>query len=60
MTSALATVELFLIAVAVNFTIAFLVWRFGRTDCWAPLALGCAAALLPQARDGWVGDRAPS
>ncbi len=35
MAPALTTVELFLIAMALIFTAPFLIWRFGRTDCWA-------------------------
>ncbi len=39
MAPALTTVELFLIAMAVIFTVPFLIWRFGRTDYWAPLVV---------------------
>ena len=33
------TSELFLIAMAVIFTLPFLIWRLGRTDYWAPLVV---------------------
>ncbi|MFM8509809.1 MAG: cation:proton antiporter, partial [Betaproteobacteria bacterium] len=39
MAPALTTVELFLIAMAVIFTVPFLIWRFGRTDYWAPMVV---------------------
>ena len=33
------TTEIFLIAMAVIFTLPWLVWRLGRTDYWAPLVV---------------------
>ncbi|MCP5267942.1 MAG: cation:proton antiporter [Zoogloeaceae bacterium] len=33
------TTELFLIAMAIIFTVPWLVWRLGRTDYWAPLVV---------------------
>jgi Kef-type K+ transport system membrane component KefB len=33
------TSELFLIAMAIIFTVPFLIWRVGRTDYWAPLVV---------------------
>lgn len=33
------TVELFLIALALVFSVPYLVWRFGRTEYWAPLVV---------------------
>ena len=39
MSPAVTTVELFLIAMTVIFTVPFLIWRFGRTDYYAPLVV---------------------
>ncbi len=39
MTPTLTTVELFLIAMTVIFTVPFLIWRLGRTDYYAPLVV---------------------
>jgi len=33
------TVEVFLIALALIFSVPYLVWRFGRTEYWAPLVV---------------------
>jgi Kef-type K+ transport system membrane component KefB len=33
------TAELFIIALAIIFTVPYLVWRVGRTDYWAPLVV---------------------
>ena len=33
------TAELFIIALAIIFTVPWLVWRLGRTDYWAPLVV---------------------
>ena len=33
------TTEIFLIAMAIIFTVPFLIWRVGRTDYWAPLVV---------------------
>lgn len=33
------TTEIFLIAMAIIFTLPFLIWRLGRTDYWAPLVV---------------------
>ncbi len=33
------TTEIFLIAMAIIFTVPFLIWRLGRTDYWAPLVV---------------------
>lgn len=33
------TSELFLIAMAIIFTVPFLIWRLGKTDYWAPLVV---------------------
>ena len=33
------TTEVFLIAMAIIFTVPYLIWRLGRTDCYAPLVL---------------------
>ncbi|MGE5667246.1 MAG: hypothetical protein ACM338_03510 [Betaproteobacteria bacterium] len=33
------TVELFLIALALVFSVPYLVWRLGRTEYWAPLVV---------------------
>ena len=33
------TAELFIIALAIIFTVPYLVWRLGRTDYWAPLVV---------------------
>jgi Kef-type K+ transport system membrane component KefB len=35
----ITTTELFLIAMAVIFSLPYLVWRLGRTDYWAPLVV---------------------
>jgi Kef-type K+ transport system membrane component KefB len=35
----ITTVELFLIAMVIIFTIPYLIWRLGRTDYWAPLVV---------------------
>ena len=35
----MSTVELFLIALIVVFTVPYLVWRLGRTEYWAPLVV---------------------
>lgn len=39
MTPAITTVELFLIAMTVIFTVPFLIWRLGRTEYYAPLVV---------------------
>ena len=39
MTPAVTTVELFLIAMTVIFTVPFLIWRLGRTEYVAPLVV---------------------
>ena len=39
MSPAISTVELFLIAMTVIFTVPFLVWRLGRTEYFAPLVV---------------------
>ncbi|NBQ91851.1 MAG: cation:proton antiporter [Betaproteobacteria bacterium] len=39
MAPTITTVELFLIAMTVIFTVPFLIWRVGRTDYWAPLVV---------------------
>ena len=39
MHAALNTTELFLIAMAIIFTVPYLIWRIGRTDYWAPLVV---------------------
>jgi Kef-type K+ transport system membrane component KefB len=39
MTPAITTVELFLIAMTVIFTVPFLIWRLGRTEYFAPLVV---------------------
>jgi Kef-type K+ transport system membrane component KefB len=39
MSPAITTVELFLIAMAVIFTVPFLIWRLGRTEYFAPLVV---------------------
>jgi Kef-type K+ transport system membrane component KefB len=36
---ALTTVELFLVAMVVIFTVPYALWRLGRTDYWAPLVV---------------------
>jgi Kef-type K+ transport system membrane component KefB len=36
---ALSTTELFLIAMAIIFTVPYLIWRIGKTDYWAPLVV---------------------
>lgn len=36
---AMNTTEIFLIAMAIIFTVPFLIWRLGRTDYWAPLVV---------------------
>ena len=33
------TTEIFLIAMAIIFTVPYLLWRLGRTDYWAPLVV---------------------
>lgn len=33
------TAEIFLIAMAIIFTVPYLIWRIGRTDYWAPLVV---------------------
>jgi Kef-type K+ transport system membrane component KefB len=33
------TAELFIVALAIIFTVPYLVWRLGRTDFWAPLVV---------------------
>ena len=35
----ITTTELFLIAMAIIFTVPYLIWRLGRTDYWAPLVV---------------------
>ena len=35
----LSTTELFLIAMAIIFTVPYLIWRIGKTDYWAPLVI---------------------
>ena len=35
----MTTTEVFLVAMAIIFTIPYLVWRLGRTDYWAPLVV---------------------
>ncbi|MFY8089374.1 MAG: cation:proton antiporter, partial [Rubrivivax sp.] len=35
----MTTVELFLVAMLVVFSLPYLVWRLGRTDYWAPLVV---------------------
>ena len=35
----ITTVELFLIAMVIIFTVPYLIWRLGRTDYWAPLVV---------------------
>jgi Kef-type K+ transport system membrane component KefB len=35
----MSTTETFLIAMAIVFTVPYLVWRLGRTDYWAPLVV---------------------
>ena len=35
----MTTTEVFLIAMAIIFTVPYLVWRLGRTDYWAPLVV---------------------
>ena len=39
MSAAVTTVELFLIAMVVIFTVPFLIWRLGRTEYFAPLVV---------------------
>jgi Kef-type K+ transport system membrane component KefB len=39
MQAAMNTTEIFLIAMAIIFTVPFLIWRLGRTDYWAPLVV---------------------
>lgn len=36
---AMNTTEIFLIAMAIIFTVPYLIWRLGRTDYWAPLVV---------------------
>ena len=38
-TPAVTTTELFLIAMAIIFSVPYLVWRLGRTEYWAPLVV---------------------
>lgn len=35
----MSTTEIFLIAMAIIFTVPYLIWRLGRTDYWAPLVV---------------------
>ena len=37
MQEAMTSTEVFLIAMAIIFTVPYLIWRLGRTDCYAPL-----------------------
>ena len=37
MQEAMITTEVFLIAMPIIFTVPNLIWRLGRTDCYAPL-----------------------
>jgi Kef-type K+ transport system membrane component KefB len=39
MQGALSTTELFLVAMAIIFTVPYLIWRLGKTDYWAPLVV---------------------
>jgi Kef-type K+ transport system membrane component KefB len=39
MHGALSTIELFLVAMAIIFTVPYLIWRLGKTDYWAPLVV---------------------
>lgn len=39
MHTAMNTTEIFLIAMAIIFTVPFLIWRLGKTDYWAPLVV---------------------
>src|SRR5690606_33919153 len=39
MHTAMNTTEIFLIAMAIIFTVRFLIWRLGKTDYWAPLVV---------------------
>src|SRR4051812_4436884 len=39
MNHAMNVTEIFLIAMAIIFTIPYLIWRIGRTDYWAPLVV---------------------
>ena len=39
MHTALSTIEVFLIAMAIIFTVPYLIWRLGRTDYYAPLVV---------------------
>lgn len=39
MHAAMNTTEVFLIAMAIIFTVPFLIWRLGKTDYWAPLVV---------------------
>ena len=39
MTPALTTTELFLVAMAIIFTVPYLIWRVAKTDYWAPLVV---------------------
>jgi Kef-type K+ transport system membrane component KefB len=39
MNHAMNVTEIFLIAMAIIFTIPYLIWRLGRTDYWAPLVV---------------------
>ena len=40
------TTELFLIAMAVIFSLPWLIWRLGRTDYWAPLVVQIVTGIL--------------
>lgn len=35
----MSVTEIFLIAMAIIFTVPYLIWRVGRTDYWAPLVV---------------------
>ena len=39
MQEAMITTEVFLIAMAIIFTVPYLIWRLGRTDYYAPLVV---------------------
>jgi K+:H+ antiporter len=39
MHTTLTTTELFLVAMAIIFTVPYLIWRLGKTDYWAPLVV---------------------
>jgi Kef-type K+ transport system membrane component KefB len=40
------TTEIFLIAMAIIFTVPWLIWRLGRTDYWAPLVVQIVTGIL--------------